>query len=90
MTANRMLEMLASAPSKAIVWTVRCYQATLSGLVGRQCRFHPTCSQYFIEAVETCGVFRGVAKGLWRIVRCNPWGKSGYDPVVKPSDRAAQ
>jgi uncharacterized protein len=90
MAAERMLDKLAAIPAAAIVWTVRCYQATLSGLIGRQCRFTPTCSEYFIESVETCGVFRGVLKGLWRIARCNPWGKSGYDPVIKPTDGASK
>lgn len=90
MTVDRAFDNLAAIPRKAVVWTVRCYQATLSSLIGRQCRFHPTCSQYFIEAVETYGVFRGGLKGLWRIVRCNPWGKSGYDPVQKPTDGATK
>ena len=44
------------------------------------CRFHPTCSQYLIEAVTVNGVFRGTLQGLWRILRCNPWGGQGYDP----------
>ena len=60
---------------------VRLYQATLSPLIGRQCRFVPTCSEYFIEAVERHGPIRGAAKGLWRILRCNPLFKGGYDPV---------
>ncbi|MGB0291126.1 MAG: membrane protein insertion efficiency factor YidD [Luteolibacter sp.] len=45
------------------------------------CRFHPTCSNYFLEAVETHGVLRGCSYGIWRILRCHPWGGSGYDPV---------
>jgi len=45
------------------------------------CRYSPTCSQYFIEAVQTHGVLKGCALGIWRIMRCNPWGGSGYDPV---------
>jgi hypothetical protein len=90
MTVDRVLRNLLTAPRKAVICLVRCYQATLSGLVGRQCRFTPTCSQYFIEALETYGVFRGGMKGLWRIARCNPWGKSGYDPVRKPPGGAPQ
>jgi len=77
---------IRTAGRKAVVWVVRCYQVTLSGLIGRQCRFTPTCSEYFIQSVETFGVLRGGMKGLWRILRCNPWGSSGYDPVCKPSD----
>jgi uncharacterized protein len=90
MTVDRALRNLASVPRKAVIWLVRCYQATLSSLVGRQCRFTPTCSEYFIEAVETYGVVRGGLKGLWRIARCNPWGKSGYDPVGKSPDGASE
>ena len=45
------------------------------------CRFTPTCSTYFIEAVQVHGALKGTALGIWRILRCNPWGGSGYDPV---------
>ena len=90
MTVDRALQNLITAPRKAVICLVRCYQATLSGLVGRQCRFTPTCSEYFIEAVDAYGVFRGGLKGFWRIVRCNPWGKSGYDPVRKPPSGASE
>lgn len=45
------------------------------------CRFRPTCSQYFLDAVEIHGVCKGVCLGIWRILRCNPWGGTGHDPV---------
>lgn len=45
------------------------------------CRYQPTCSQYMIEAIETHGVIKGVCLGTKRILRCHPWGGSGYDPV---------
>lgn len=45
------------------------------------CRFYPTCSQYAYEAVSKYGVFRGGAMSLWRVLRCNPFSKGGYDPV---------
>lgn len=45
------------------------------------CRFEPSCSTYFIQAVEEHGAFKGFALGIWRILRCNPWGGFGYDPV---------
>jgi uncharacterized protein len=63
-----------------LIAPVRLYQVTLSRVLGRHCRFEPTCSNYFIEAVGKYGPWRGAAKGLWRICRCNPWGGRGYDP----------
>ncbi len=75
------LRYLAELPRRGLVLFVRLYQVTLSPLVGRQCRFVPTCSVYFIGAVETYGAVRGTLMGLWRILRCNPLSKGGYDPV---------
>jgi len=80
MTADKNPHPLLSVPRRAVICLVRCYQATLSRIVGQQCRFVPTCSEYFIQAVEAYGLFRGGLKGLWRILRCNPWSKGGYDP----------
>ncbi|MFH1427438.1 MAG: membrane protein insertion efficiency factor YidD [Patescibacteria group bacterium] len=45
------------------------------------CRFRPTCSDYTIEAIKKYGIFKGGAKALWRVLRCNPWNKGGWDPV---------
>lgn len=67
-------------PARTVIAFVRLYQLTLSPIFGRQCRFQPTCSHYMIGAVEKYGVLRGVPKGLWRICRCNPLCKGGYDP----------
>lgn len=75
------LRYLAALLQRGLVLFVRLYQVTLSPLVGRQCRFVPTCSVYFIRAVETYGAVRGTLMGLWRILRCNPLSKGGYDPV---------
>jgi uncharacterized protein len=71
---------LAQLPARAIIALVRLYQLTLSPIIGRQCRFQPTCSHYMIEAVERYGALRGLCKGLWRILRCNPLCRGGYDP----------
>jgi putative membrane protein insertion efficiency factor len=66
---------------------IRLYQATLSPILtwlsgpGMGCRFEPTCSHYFLEAVETHGVLRGTWLGLRRLGRCHPWGGQGIDPV---------
>ncbi|MBX7073215.1 MAG: membrane protein insertion efficiency factor YidD [Pirellulales bacterium] len=69
---------------KAISWLlilmVRLYQATLSPLLGGHCRFEPSCSHYFIQAVEKHGPWRGAAKGVARICRCHPFHPGGYDP----------
>lgn len=72
--------------ARMMILLVRLYQGTLSPLVGRQCRFQPTCSHYFIEAVEVHGAVRGGAMGLWRLLRCNPLCKGGHDPVPRPPD----
>jgi len=63
-----------------LVVVVRGYQVVLSPLVGNQCRFYPTCSEYFIGSVTKHGLARGGAKGIWRILRCNPLFPGGYDP----------
>ncbi len=59
----------------------RFYQGTLSKFLGRQCRFTPTCSEYFIGVVEKFGAVKGGLMGIRRIFRCHPFGKGGYDPV---------
>ena len=60
---------------------IRVYQKYLSPLLGPSCRFHPTCSEYAFQAVETYGVFRGGFLAIKRILKCNPWGGSGADPL---------
>ncbi len=66
---------------RALILLARLYQLTLSPLIGRQCRFVPSCSQYFIQAVQAKGALRGALMGVWRILRCNPFCRGGYDPV---------
>lgn len=60
---------------------IRFYQRRLSPLTGPTCRFHPTCSQYTLEAVEKHGAARGSWLGLKRLLRCHPFHPGGYDPV---------
>ena len=60
---------------------IRLYQFTLSPYMGRQCRYTPTCSNYAIEALQKHGLLRGGWLAVKRILRCAPWGGSGYDPV---------
>jgi len=71
---------IAHLPALTLIALVRVYQWLISPLLGRHCRFEPSCSQYFIEAVRKYGVIRGAAKGVWRICRCHPWHPGGYDP----------
>jgi len=72
---------LVRFPGRVLVVLVRLYQATLSPYLGRQCRYLPTCSNYFIEAVQRHGACKGSALGLWRILRCHPFARGGFDPV---------
>ncbi len=77
-----------------LISMVRFYQRYLSkplhALTGPEshCRFSPTCSAYFIEAVQVHGALRGSLLGAWRILRCNPWGGYGYDPVPPSRETA--
>lgn len=67
---------------RVIIFLIRTYQTTLSPRFSHgSCRYYPTCSQYAIEAVETHGVFKGCLLAIWRIMRCNPFSKGGWDPV---------
>lgn len=75
-----LLRFLVRLPGQILIALVRVYQWTLSPLIGRQCRFQPTCSNYFIGAVEKYGAIRGSLKGIWRICRCNPYCQGGDDP----------
>ena len=75
-----VLRQLVRLPSLLLIGLVRVYQWTLSPIIGRQCRFQPTCSNYFIEAVQKYGAIRGAFKGVWRICRCHPFCQGGNDP----------
>ena len=71
--------------SKALVWLlvlpIRFYQIAISPLLGPSCRFTPTCSESARQALMKHGPIKGLYLAIWRILRCNPWGGSGYDPV---------
>ena len=66
---------------KIIIYLIKFYQITLSPLLGSNCRFQPTCSQYMIEAINLHGVSKGLSLGFKRISKCHPLGSKGYDPV---------
>ena len=60
---------------------IRFYQLFISPLLGNNCRYYPTCSQYAIEAIEKKGIIKGSWMAVKRICRCHPWHDGGYDPV---------
>ena len=71
--------------SKALVWLlllpIRFYQVAISPYTLPSCRFTPTCSEYARQALLKHGPVKGLWLATWRVLRCNPWGGSGYDPV---------
>ncbi len=78
--------------SRMLIGLVRLYQAALSPLLGRSCRFEPSCSSYYIEAVRSHGAWTGSWLGLRRLCRCHPFHAGGYDPVpdsLNPKRRSA-
>ena len=70
-----------------MIWLVRLYKKILSPILPNSCRFTPTCSSYAIEAFEKRGFFAGFILTVWRILRCNPFCKGGYDPVPEKGFR---
>ena len=66
---------------KVFIKIIKIYQKTISPLLGQNCRYHPTCSQYAIEALTLHGLFYGSFLAIKRIIKCNPWGGSGIDNV---------
>jgi putative membrane protein insertion efficiency factor len=77
---NAVVNQVRSIVIFLVVLPVRFYQIVLRPVLPAVCRFYPTCSEYFIEAVHKDGPIKGAAKGLWRFCRCNPWNRGGYDP----------
>lgn len=66
---------------RILIFLLRVYQYAFSPLLGRNCRFYPTCSEYGIEAVQKYGALRGGWLALRRVCRCHPWNPGGFDPV---------
>lgn len=78
----RRASWLAGAPVRAVeIGLIRLYRVTLSGWLGGQCRFYPTCSRYAEDAIRERGAIRGTTMACWRILRCNPFGEGGIDHV---------
>lgn len=66
---------------RAALALIRFYRRAISPMLPPSCRFTPTCSEFAYEAIEKYGILKGGRLAIWRILRCNPWGGSGYDPV---------
>ena len=65
--------------ARLLVGLMRAYQWVLSPLLGDRCKYHPTCSQYAIDALHEHGAARGMVLAAWRVLRCNPWSAGGVD-----------
>ena len=82
----KILCFISRLASGVLILLVRAYQVVLSPHIGNCCRFEPSCSAYCIEALRVHGIFKGCWLALWRIMRCRPFGPSGYDPVPPKKD----
>lgn len=78
---KRFFKGISKGLAAVMIGLIRLYQMTLSPLIGRSCRYTPTCSNYGIEAIRKYGPFKGGWLTIKRVLSCNPWGGSGYDPV---------
>jgi len=78
-----MKSLFISFCNNLLIFPIRLYQIFLSPLLGKNCRYTPTCSHYSIDAIREWGPIKGSWLAIKRIVSCNPWGGSGYDPVPK-------
>ncbi|GFI54169.1 putative membrane protein insertion efficiency factor [Alistipes sp.] len=79
--SKRLLRACRRTASMPLILLVRFYQVGISPLKPPSCRFTPTCSQYALEALRKHGPIRGTWLAVRRLLRCHPWGGSGYDPV---------
>lgn len=81
----QILQKIVNFPFKLIGWVfiglIRFYQLAISPILPASCRYTPTCSQYSLEAIKKYGPFKGGYLAFRRILRCNPWGGHGHDPV---------
>lgn len=68
-------------PVQPLLWLIRAYQLAISPMLGNRCRFHPSCSDYAIEALRRHGLLKGLWLALRRVGSCHPWHPGGYDPV---------
>lgn len=72
---------------RLLLWLIRGYRRYISPMTPPTCKYIPTCSEYGMTAIERFGAIRGGLMALWRILRCNPWSRGGYDPVPEKKPR---
>jgi len=68
-------------PRRIAILPIRAYQLVFSPLTGDRCKYYPSCSEYAAQAVSRYGILRGLVLAGWRLLRCNPWSRGGFDPV---------
>jgi putative membrane protein insertion efficiency factor len=78
----KAVRFIGNVPAMALLAVLHGYRRWVSPLTPPSCRFTPTCSRYAVDAVRRYGFIRGSWLGLWRILRCNPFCKGGYDPLL--------
>lgn len=79
--------MMRRLPAVSLIALIRGYQIAVSPMLGARCRFAPSCSHYTAEAISIHGATKGLWLGAKRILKCHPWGASGFDPVPPPAPR---
>ena len=95
MFKNKILHIIFYTPRYLAQGLIKIYQKTISldhGPLAKYmpyptCKYHPTCSEYGYQAIGLYGIIKGGLLTLWRILRCNPWSKGGYDPVPQPTKK---
>ena len=88
MSAVAVLRRIKSWPMRSAVFCIELYRTYISPLRPPTCRFTPTCSEYAVDALRDWGLFRGLALAIWRLLKCGPWHRGGWDPV--PERRRAR
>ena len=69
------------AMRRLAILPIRAYQVLLSPMIGERCKYYPSCSEYAAQAINRYGILRGLVLAGWRLLRCNPWSRGGFDPV---------
>jgi uncharacterized protein len=80
-TFSRLGRAASRATRRLVVAPITLYQRLVSPLFPRRCRYEPTCSRYAVRAIGEYGILKGSVLAVWRLLRCNPWSRGGYDPV---------